>query len=182
MQVQRAERIDEWRDGRWRAVVIVVERARSTERAADTQRQRQILRPTHHPSAVGETEWDHAALLRAALRALAEGILTGWGFPHSVRETSPGLPTDRLRRQFPVSAVSATHHTQRTRLPRTSVRDTVRTSARSSLSTQAAVVYVGLRRGLPAEQYIETLLGALFPHGAGLRREQDCPALVLAHT
>ena len=85
MHVQSAEGRDGGRDRRWRAVVSVVERARSTGRAADTQRQRQILRPTHHPRWRGrETEW------ATALRAPAYGdILTGWGFPHCVRETSP---------------------------------------------------------------------------------------------
>jgi len=56
MQVQSAERRDGDRDGRWRAVVTVFERARSTVRAADTRRQRQILRPTHRPSGAIETK------------------------------------------------------------------------------------------------------------------------------
>jgi len=108
----------------------------------------------------------------------ARGILTGWGFPHCVRETSLTRPTDRLCGPVSVSAtgISHTHHTPVSRaLP---CRTCAQSCARSLLFPQAAVSYVGLRRGLPAEQYIETLLGALFPHGAGLRREQDCPALV----
>ena len=64
MHVQSAEGIDGCKDGRCYAVVIVVERARSTERAADTQPQQQILRPTHHPSgAVGRLSEDRAALV-----------------------------------------------------------------------------------------------------------------------
>jgi len=131
MQVQSAERIDGWRDRRWRAVVIVVERARSTERAADTQRQRQILRPTHHPSAaVGRLS---GTALRASPCGPAgprRGHLDWLGIPalRAGDVSRPVLPTV-LDGSFRSQQLSDTSHTPRTRLPRTSVRDTVRTSA-----------------------------------------------------
>ena len=100
-----------------------------------------------------------------------------------MRETSLTRPTDRLSGVVSVSAASDISDTPRHCLPRTLRAGLCAQScARSLLFPQAAVVYVGLRRGLPAEQYIETLLGALFPHGAGLRREQDSLALVFVHT
>ena len=113
------------RDGRWRATVVIV--VESTQQRDSSRHAATATDFEAHPPpslAVRRLSEDRAARsLTRGPSGPARGILTGWGFPHCVRETSLTRPTDRLC--GPVSGLSYGRHTHtsHTGLPHTPVPD-----------------------------------------------------------